>query len=750
MKKSFLKRVAAAAVAVPVALSQTVLFTSFAEGDAATDSTTVSVDTFLNITPDADKLVKASDAKEGQFNVWEATKGNDVKGTNPYYDNAYVQVSTWNERVKAACNALADGTVYDVEATRLKNSINPNSRYSRFLKEILEDGSAKVSLEVKRDEAVITIDGVVDVVKQLENLEDEELDEYEALNLDFGDKGQFDMSIVLTVDLTQLTNSEELLIPVIPVAGTIITDKGETTIDEFIELFQEHFDMVKAYAEEAVNNAVANATTEEELAQAIDARDNELPRVCDKWQKRINRAKRQYKRAEDIAEVTYTGATFDDVLKHAREDAMAKGSERLDRIPETIDEALTASEYATAVELFEKVVNQANEQAVGSGYQLDVTTDDLVKVAKDAYDIEVSGTVENYFGQGETVFYVPDDLDAKGAQVYIDYFNSILPEGEVVDEIFSVKAVEASGLAYKDTLKGVAGGEIYRVVWYTTTTEEPTETPSEEPSETPSEEPSETPSETPTETPSETPTETPSETPTETPSENPSEEPSENPSEEPTDAPAIEDVEFTTKTGFYFAHDPNSFDVNELIESATTKDGEAVDLSLFTIESNPKAVYEESGEAYVATDLEVFYNGEATGKTAKAYIGVKGDADLSGVADASDAASILIYAAAIGAGEDAKLLTAVEADDTLEAFAYFLADTDGESRDHGATTGIAGTTGASPLNATDAANVLIYSAIVGAQGTADWIDELDDQDGVLSTPYPAYSEKIATTAGLIK
>ena len=723
MKKSFLKRVAAAAVAVPVALSQTVLFTSFAEGDAATDSTTVSVDTFLNITPDADKLVKASDAKEGQFNVWEATKGDDVKGTNPYYDNAYIQVSTWNERVKAACNALADGTVYDVEATRLKNSINPNSRYSRFLKEILEDGSAKVSLEVKRDEAVITIDGVVDVVKQLENLEDEELDEYEALNLDFGDKGQFDMSIVLTVDLTQLTNSEELLVPVIPVAGTIITDKGETTVDEFIELFQEHFDMVKAYAEEAVNNAVANATTEEELAQAIDARDNELPRVCDKWQKRINRAKRQYKRAEDIAEVTYTGATFDDVLKQAREDAMAKGSERLDRIPETIDEALTASEYATAVELFEKVVNQANEQAVGSGYQLDVTTDDLVKVAKDAYDIEVSGVVENYLGQGETVFYVPDDLDAEGAQVYIDYFNSILPEGEVVDEIFSVKAVEAEGHAYKDTLKGVAGGEIYRVVWYTTTTEEqPSENPSEEPSENPSENPSETPTDEPTDT----------------------------PTEEPTDAPAIEDVEFTTKTGFYFAHDPNSFDVNELIESATTKDGEAVDLSLFTIESNPKAVYEESGEAYVATDLEVFYNGEATGKTAKAYIGVKGDADLNGVADASDAASILIYAAAIGAGEDAKLLTAVEADDTLEAFAYFLADTDGESRDHGATTGIAGTTGASPLNATDAANVLIYSAIVGAQGTADWIDELDDQDGVLSTPYPAYSEKIATTAGLIK
>ena len=60
MKKSFLKRVAAAAVAVPVALTQTALFTSFAAGDTADATDTIGVNTFLQITPDGKRLVAAN------------------------------------------------------------------------------------------------------------------------------------------------------------------------------------------------------------------------------------------------------------------------------------------------------------------------------------------------------------------------------------------------------------------------------------------------------------------------------------------------------------------------------------------------------------------------------------------------------------------------------------------------------------------------------------------------------------------
>ena len=72
-------------------------------------------------------------------------------------------------------------------------------------------------------------------------------------------------------------------------------------------------------------------------------------------------------------------------------------------------------------------------------------------------------------------------------------------------------------------------------------------------------------------------------------------------------------------------------------------------------------------------------------------------------------------------------------DADLENFVYFLADVDAESKTH-----------AVELNASDAAAILRYAAIYGANGECDWIPE------VLSAPYPEYSEKIAKKAGLIK
>lgn len=71
-----------------------------------------------------------------------------------------------------------------------------------------------------------------------------------------------------------------------------------------------------------------------------------------------------------------------------------------------------------------------------------------------------------------------------------------------------------------------------------------------------------------------------------------------------------------------------------------------------------------------------------------------GDADGNGEIDALDAAEILLYAAAQGAGE------------TYEnpAFIAENADTDGNGT----------------IDAIDASNVLIYAAIAGAEGSADW------------------------------
>ena len=105
MKKSFLNRAMAAAIAVPVALSQTVLFTSFAE-DAVPNSKSVTVDTFLD--------VPVEDAP-----------------THPIVEvekyHIYEIESTWYNRVRSAMNSV------DGEAAKefdIASIIDQSGKYS--------------------------------------------------------------------------------------------------------------------------------------------------------------------------------------------------------------------------------------------------------------------------------------------------------------------------------------------------------------------------------------------------------------------------------------------------------------------------------------------------------------------------------------------------------------------------------------------------------------------------------------------
>ena len=93
-----------------------------------------------------------------------------------------------------------------------------------------------------------------------------------------------------------------------------------------------------------------------------------------------------------------------------------------------------------------------------------------------------------------------------------------------------------------------------------------------------------------------------------------------------------------------------------------------------------------------------------------------------GEADAEDAANVLGYAARSGAGDEVYIFT--QNDETLDKFAFFLADTTDESKDRGIHSGIAsvGTAG-SVLNSEDAANILVYAAFAGSGETPNWIPE---------------------------
>jgi len=220
------------------------------------------------------------------------------------------------------------------------------------------------------------------------------------------------------------------------------------------------------------------------------------------------------------------------------------------------------------------------------------------------------------------------------------------------------------------------------------------------------------------------------------------------------------EYEVVGKTKFYLSHDMRPFDPADLVASVveyklysdgTKSEGEPVDIANVTFDvegwTNPEEVFKgqvlgEDGKP--KSDYDVYYKGTipatVTGSDGNthdiaavgtAYIAVKGDATLTGEADAKDAAIVLMYAAKVGANMPAYIYS--ETDAELEAFAYFLTDVTGESEDNGATDSLGNAK--SDCDAKDAAKILVYAAIEGSGKYADWAE-------VLSTPLPKYTAAI--------
>lgn len=215
------------------------------------------------------------------------------------------------------------------------------------------------------------------------------------------------------------------------------------------------------------------------------------------------------------------------------------------------------------------------------------------------------------------------------------------------------------------------------------------------------------------------------------------------------------------KDKFYFAHDPRPFIPEDLIATITRfaqysdgTEGEGVIVSdwsvldiVFDIEGfrNAEEVYktqilDENGEvredlaykAYYRGSIPCTIDGQLAETNATAYIAVKGDVTLDGMPDANDAATILVFAAQSGAGNEAWLYS--KDDQMLEYFAYFLGDVTGESENYGAD--------GSVMDANDAANILVYAAEFGAGLKPLW-------EVVLEAPLPIYTYEIAEFNGTL-
>ncbi len=157
--------------------------------------------------------------------------------------------------------------------------------------------------------------------------------------------------------------------------------------------------------------------------------------------------------------------------------------------------------------------------------------------------------------------------------------------------------------------------------------------------------------------------------------------------------------DFATEIHFNYGGDEFTEDVSDLLEVFPAGSPEIITIA--------EPVIYETPLTFAGLPIE-----HSTGEKValKYYIGQKGDVNRDGIVDAEDATMILIYSAERGSGNEYYLTD--NTDNTMENFAYFLGDVNGESENSGQD--------GSELDASDATFILQYSALTGSGQTVDW------------------------------
>ena len=176
---------------------------------------------------------------------------------------------------------------------------------------------------------------------------------------------------------------------------------------------------------------------------------------------------------------------------------------------------------------------------------------------------------------------------------------------------------------------------------------------------------------------------------------------------------------------FYFSVDEREFKATDLFKSvtliSTDADGNIVSKEDILDKVNfngatPKSTYVQADKYYAGT-IQAYYNNGTENvlipdATPTVYIGVKGDANLSGMVEVQDAVDILTYYAKTAANQQGVVFNE---DEMLNKLAYFLADIDTECKEgHNADGKV--------ISVQDAVNDLTFYAKKAANQDPQWPD----------------------------
>ena len=727
MKKSLLKRAIASAVAVPLALTQ-----CLAPVFAADDLTTLS----------------AADSQTKAITLSSITN---VAVDAPIEADGY-QHSSWNKTVAAALLSL-DDVQYTPDTTALFESItNASGKYKEQVAAVLANvKDTKVTYDSLG--TTVTVSGTLDdissvVVDQIKNNINNTLeglsDKYgEDVLANFKDISidcpEISGTVKIVADLSTIGATRSASVDGVFIAedGTEYKLGGENSIfdyaDEKLPAIKESLLKAVIKAENAAN-AVSGDNSGSEVADTIS-------KTIKKWTGRVNTAKLKLEAGKTTSK-SVSGENLADVLAQVK----AKYPKYSKRLPSSAADAASKPRVQKA---FNSAINQLNKLISSKGYSVDISLEEAALAADSLYDINAA------LSNGVVTFSakMAEDQMAELESYYAGLNKEVVSSYKVVNITADYAALYSGA--------GNFSLDIYRVI--ETKDKEPIVTTTTPQGSVTTTATATTPQGVSTTTATATTpqggstTTATATTPQGGSTTTVTVTTSQGGSTTTTTLQTLkfkdcfinnEATDFTSTVGYYFSHDTNSFNKDQvvklmvtlvldngaIIENVDLLDQEAVNAKLIEAGAEPATIDITFGDATPATvfnkstnkyDVQLYVNGtpltssEELGTdeagntiykpmTVTAYIGVKGDADLNNTVDANDASNILTYYAQKQTDVANPVLYSAE-DENLEQLACFLADTDKDVYSEGNwNTDKANRN----LDANDASNILTFYSYV--------------------------------------
>ena len=657
MKKIF-NRVLAAAVAVPVAISQGLLFTNADEAASSTKLTTADFLTIEGCKTSSDWGVDVETAIVAAAGATGTIDFSAISAALPNQDNYYVGVL--NNILADSGNATATVTA-DSKLT-VTGSFDASSWVSDKLIPAVKDKLKEMGHDAS--DITVTLD---------------------AANLSGTYSASIDANDISTTKT--FTNGE----------ATIVTSDGTSyKYTDYAAYLQTVVDQLKAsIAQQLAANDIT--LTAEEAAELDDL----LTVRADNWTNKIENllGKEGEKKYDSI------------------NDLLAAANKKNSHVPASLSEAAAYNAAAdAAMSQINGIINQTD-------VAIDITAQDVIDVLSQGYNVVATADAEA--GVYDLTFNIPDDQIDELTAALQEEQDKVDPTKAVVN-VTSEKKVEVKatkdGTLFFDVTRTFTNDLIDKSLT-TTTTAATTTTPAGGTTTT-------TPAGgTTTTTPAGgTTTTTPAGgTTTTTPAGGTTTTTPAGGTTTTTPAggtttttPAVTKISVVLKdAGFYFSEDNREFDPADLIESVVSIDAEGkttnIDVSKITFKgATPKSTYAETEKYFVGT-VDAYYGDEVVA-TPTVYIGVKGDADLNGKVELSDATLALTYYTEHSVNNAFYLTSGTKTPENaeLETLAYFLADINTES-----TVG-EDAVGTSTIELEDATNILTYYTEESVNNNPKW------------------------------